>query len=402
MKNNLQQSQNLSHYLRVYENELFEKVIPFWEKYSIDTVNGGYFNCLDRDGTIYDRTKHVWLQGRQVWMFSKLYRTEGEKPQWLAIAKSGAEFLRKNVFLDDGRVLFSLTEDGRPVQYQRKMYSACFVALAFSEYGKISGETWYSDKAISLLRQIWRWAFHPKDLGRESFPGEVPSQTLAVPMILLNLFEEILEYDFKPWQSEIETCIKELLEHIHEPTRLVYENVSPEGQLIDSPSGRLLNPGHAIEGGWFLQHWAKKLARPDLSEKAIAMTRWSHAKGWDKDHGGLFYFLDSKGYSPTALEWNMKLWWPHCEALYSHLLNWQVTQDSLDWDSFSLTHDYTFSHFPDPQHGEWFGYLDQQGRMTHRFKGGPYKGCFHVPRALWLVKRLLKEMTLTQSLLSII
>ncbi len=32
---------------------------------------------------------------------------------------------------------------------------------------------------------------------------------------------------------------------------------------------------------------------------------------------------------------------------------------------------------------------DREGKVTHRFKGGPYKGCFHVPRALFLLERLL-------------
>jgi len=30
--------------------------------------------------------------------------------------------------------------------------------------------------------------------------------------------------------------------------------------------------------------------------------------------------------------------------------------------------------------------------VTHRFKGAPYKGCFHVPRALWLCIQLLDEL----------
>lgn len=33
----------------------------------------GYFNCLARDGTVYDETKYGWLQGRQVWMLATLY-----------------------------------------------------------------------------------------------------------------------------------------------------------------------------------------------------------------------------------------------------------------------------------------------------------------------------------------
>jgi N-acylglucosamine 2-epimerase len=383
----------LSDLYKVYDHELLERVIPFWQKHSLDTNHGGYFNCLDADGSIYDRTKHIWLQGRQVWMFSKLYNTENKNPAWLQMAKSGAEFLRRHAILPDGKVLFALTEEGKPLQYQRKMYSACFVALGFSEYGRASGDQWYLEKAQELLGQIWRWAFHPEDLRGPSFSGETPSQTLAVPMILLNLFEEVCGSDISKWSKEIETCISEMLEHVNYEQRMVFENVGPKGQVLDSPQGRLLNPGHAIEGSWFLMHWAKRLGRPELKQHALNMARWSHETGWDKEKGGLFYFLDAKGYSPLPLEWNMKLWWPHCEALYAHLLNFKESGDTKDWDLFMQTHEYTFSHFPDPKYGEWFGYLDRNGEVTHRFKGGPYKGCFHVPRALWLVKGLLKEMS---------
>jgi N-acylglucosamine 2-epimerase len=54
--------------------------------------------------------------------------------------------------------------------------------------------------------------------------------------------------------------------------------------------------------------------------------------------------------------------------------------------------DRTLSHFPDTAHGEWYGYLDRRGEVTHRFKDGPYKGCFHVPRARWLCWRLLRKL----------
>ena len=33
-----------------------------------------------------------------------------------------------------------------------------------------------------------------------------------------------------------------------------------------------------------------------------------------------------------------------------------------------------FGQFVDPEHGEWFGYLSQEGKVTHYFKGGPFKG----------------------------
>lgn len=42
--------------------------------------------------------------------------------------------------------------------------------------------------------------------------------------------------------------------------------------------------------------------------------------------------------------------------------------------------------------GEWFGYLDCGGKVTHTFKGGPYKGCFHVPRALFMCISILEAV----------
>jgi N-acylglucosamine 2-epimerase len=183
-----------------------------------------------------------------------------------------------------------------------------------------------------------------------------------------------------------------MLLHVHGDKKMVFENVSPDGEFVDSPAGRHLNPGHAIEAGWFLQHWAQRLNRQDLALRALDMVRWSHDVGWDREFGGYYYFLDSKGYSPTQLEWNMKLWWPHCEAMYAHLLSFSITQESSDWQRFSVVDAYAFSHFPDSQHGEWYGYLDRRGEVTHRFKGGPYKCAFHVPRALWLCWRKLQEM----------
>ena len=56
-----------------YKDELMNNVLPFWLDHSQDTEYGGYFTCLDREGNIFDTDKFIWLQGREVWMFSMLY-----------------------------------------------------------------------------------------------------------------------------------------------------------------------------------------------------------------------------------------------------------------------------------------------------------------------------------------
>lgn len=373
-----------------YETELFERVLPFWERHSPDRAHGGTFNNLDRDGTVYDATKHVWLMGRQAWLFSKLYRTVEARPEWLALARLGVEFLRAHAVRPDGRVYFHLAQDGNPVYLQRKIFSECFTAMALAEHARAADRPELMREAEAMLGRIVEWADDGEKVGRPNLAGQPPAVTLAVPMILLNLIEEIAGDGWAAYRPEVERLLARVRLHVRDmPGGIaggveVRETVAPDGALLDGPAGRLLNPGHAIEAGWFVQHWAQRLARPDLSTLALDVVRSSYRAGWDAEHGGLFYFLDADGHSPTALEWSMKLWWPHCESLYAHLLNASLTGDPGDWAAFEQVDAYTFAHFPDPEFGEWFGYLGREGRVTHRFKGGPYKGCFHVPRALLL------------------
>ncbi len=52
----------LSAYAGRYRRHLLDSIVPFWLK-RLDAEYGGYFNCVDRDGSVYDRRKHVWMQG---------------------------------------------------------------------------------------------------------------------------------------------------------------------------------------------------------------------------------------------------------------------------------------------------------------------------------------------------
>ncbi len=50
---------------------------------------------------------------------------------------------------------------------------------------------------------------------------------------------------------------------------------------------------------------------------------------------------------------------------------------------YRQVHNWSFSHFADPQYGEWYGYLHRDGRISSPVKGTMYKGPFHLPRMLW-------------------
>ena len=46
----------------------------------------------------------------------------------------------------------------------------------------------------------------------------------------------------------------------------------------------------------------------------------------------------------AQLEWNMKLWWPHCEALIAYLMAYTHSKEPALLERFTQLHDYTFTH----------------------------------------------------------
>ena len=103
--------------------------------------------------------------------------------------------------------------------------------------------------------------------------------------------------------------------------------------------------GHSIEAGWFLLDLAIKKNKPELVQTAIQtfmITPFNY--GWDKEHGGIYYFLDVDGWSPVQLEWDLKLFWPHNEAMISFLMAYKHTKDTKHLDTFSKIFDYCYSH----------------------------------------------------------
>ena len=169
-------------------------------------------------------------------------------------------------------------------------------------------------------------------------------------------------------------------------------NHSNGTSFLTSIEGRLLNPGHAIEAMWFIMDLGKRFNDQSLIKKACSIMLNTLEHAWDKEHGGLFYFMDVKGSPPQQLEWDQKLWWVHAETLVALAKAFKMTGDERCATWFEKVHDYTWKHFRDPEYGEWFGYLNREGKVLLPLKGGKWKGCFHIPRSLYQVWKTLESI----------
>ena len=377
-----------------YKNELLENVVLFWEDHSKDDEFGGYFTCLDREGKVFDTDKFIWLQGREVWMFSTLFNKVEPKQQWLDMALHGARFLQKHGHDGNLNWYFSLTREGKPLVQPYNIFSDCFATMAFGQLYKATGDEEYGQIAKNTFENILKRSDNPKGKYNKLVPGTRPLKGFSLPMILCNLSLEIEHLLHQELVDEtIEKVLHEVMEVFYQPdSGLILENVKSDGSFSDSFEGRLLNPGHAIEAMWFIMDLSVRLQKPELAEKAVEIVLRTLEYGWDKEFDGIFYFLDIKGNPPQQLEWDQKLWWVHIETLISLIKGYALTKNEKCLTWFEKVHDYTWSHFADPEHGEWLGYLNRRGEVLLPLKGGKWKGCFHVPRGLYQVWKTLETL----------
>jgi len=368
-----------------YRDALIDDVIPFWEKHSIDEAYGGYFTCLGREGNVYDRDKFIWLQARQVWTFSLLYQKVESRPEWFNIAEHGYRFLKQHGRDVNGNWYFSLNRKGQPLIQPYNIFSDCFAALAFHEFALISDNAEAREIAVNTYKNILFRKDNPKGQYEKSVSGTRPMKSFALPMMLSLLAMELQDVltDEQVTQT-IDESIDEIINVFwNEKEQVIHEHVKADNTFSDSFDGRLINPGHGIESTWFLMDIAKYRNDTDLIHNAVQILLAQLDYGWDGQYEGIFYFRDVKNHPPDKLEWDQKLWWVHLEALVALSRAWLLTGNERCIEWYKKVDAYTWEHFPDPEYGEWFGYLNRQGEPYLSLKGGKWKGCFHLPRALW-------------------
>ena len=380
---------------QLFSQELFESVVPFWLNHAIDEKYGGYFCCLDRDGAVFDTDKFTWMQGRAIWMFSKLCSVYGTRHAWLEAARHGADFMRRYGTAPNGDTYFALDRAGNPLVQPYNIYADCFLCMATAAYARVSGEEWAKAESLRLYRRIQERQENPKGIWSKQAPGARTFRAMSFPMIQMTLARELA--GFLP-DDVVAPVIAQTLDtfwsrHVDWARERVFERVLPDGgKNFDVMEGRLLNPGHALEILWMVMDVAAGRGDQKMVADCAQAMLWSIESGWDEQYGGIFYYQDYLGYPTEKLESDMKLWWVHAEAMNAMLLAYRLTGSQAHAQWFERLCAYSFDCFSDKDHGEWFGYLNRQGEPALTLKGGKWKGFFHLPRTLMLCERWLLEM----------
>jgi N-acylglucosamine 2-epimerase len=389
-------SERIAELSKLYRNGLLNDTMPFWEKHAPDHEQGGFMTFLDADGSVVSTDKPMWVMGRITWLFAKLYNTVEKRDSWLNLARHGVEFIRKYGFDTDGRMFYAVTRDGQPLRKRRYLFTETFGAIALAEYAKASGDEQAKKQACDLYRLILKYHTTPGLLEPKGIIETRQLKSHAMPMILLATSQVLRQIDDDDLYAQIiDESIQEVFDHFVKPEfKVLLETVGPNGEFLDEPTGREVNPGHAIETAWFLMEEARHRNNDKhLIDRACEILDWSLDIGWDQEYGGIYYYRDCKGKPCPQYEHDMKLWWPHNEAIYASLLAYHLTGDEKYAKWHQKIHDWSYNHFPDRLNGEWFGYLHRNGTISCTLKGNMWKGPFHLPRMQLHAWKLLEKNT---------
>lgn len=374
----------LAEWGKRYREQLTGDILPFWLRHGLDRVNGGVYTCVDREGRLMDGTKSVWFQGRCAFIYSFAYNNIERRAEYLEMAKSCIDFIEAHCFDADGRMFFEVTADGRPLRKRRYVFSECFAIIAMSEYSIASGDKRYAEKALALFKETLRFINTPGILEPKYLPTQL-GRGHSVTMILINTAACVRRAIADPaLDAQIDSSIHDLFTYfLHPEFEALLETVGPDGELIDTLGGRVINPGHCIETAWFLLEEAKHRGwNPEIRDTALKILDWSWRWGWDEEFGGIINFRDCRGFPPQDYSQDMKFWWPQTEAVIASLYAFEATGDPRYIEMHRMANDWAYEHFPDPVYGEWFGYLHRDGTVAQDAKGNLFKGPFHIPRMM--------------------
>lgn len=387
---NKEEKAYLQNWSLKYQHDLVENIFPFWLKNGLDKKNGGFYTCLDRDGSLMDATKSVWFQGRAAYVFANAYNIIEKNSLWLEASKSAIDFIERYCFDTDGRMYFEMSENGVPLRKRRYLFSECFAAIAMSEYSIASGDKSYAEKALNLFKFIVKTKNTPGAL-TPKYTEHFETRGHSICMILINTASRIREaINDEILTLQIQESIIEIRDFFMKPEfKAVLEMVGPNGEFIDTCIGRTINPGHCIETAWFILEEAKyKNWDTELVSMATTILDWSWEWGWDKQYGGIINFRDCKNLPSQDYAHDMKFWWPQTEAVIATLHAFEATGNSKYLNMHQQINEYMYKYFPDNEHGEWFGYLHRDGSVSQSAKGNLFKGPFHIPRMLIKSKAL--------------
>ncbi len=267
-----------------FRSELFDVVLPFWEKHGIDHQYGGFLCSLDHAGSLVNDHKFHWFQGRGIWVYSYLYNHFGRDPKYLEIARRAKDFLLKWAPQGDGWWAELLARDGAVLRpFQGDLYGMYFAVEGLAEYADASGDGHALETALALYHRLWR-EIHRPDFG---------PRPQGLWMVNLLISSRLLARWHPEGIAEIaDESLDAILNRHYNP------EIGLNTEVLNFDFSRPVEEaqkcviGHSVECLWMAMDEALRRGDRKLWEVAAERVRHHLDVGWDHVYGGLAAAVD--------------------------------------------------------------------------------------------------------------
>lgn len=368
-----------------YRALLADNLLPWWLRHAMDREAGGILTCIHDDGRIASHDKYVWSQVRAVWTFAAACNRVSDLPEWRAAARSIFEFVLAHGQRADGRWNFLLDRAGALKEGPESIQTDAFAICALVEYARLTGDERAVKSARATFAAVRDALARPGSYSTKPYPIPPGTRAQRVSMQFSLAFFELGKFlDDPDILAAGMQLTDDVLENFRRPElRAAVEYLALDNATLPPPIGAYSSPGHGIETAWFQIENLRGRREPERVRKAAEIMRWSFERGWDAQYGGLLYSVALDGGEPYLPNPDVKIWWPHCEALCGALLAYEACGEPWCLDWYLKTHNWSFAHFPDRRHGEWTQRLDRTGtQRLDTVVALPVKDPFHLPRAV--------------------
>jgi len=362
--------------------------MPFWVRHAVDPA-GGVNTCIADDGSVLSRDKWLWSQWRLVWLFSKLYNSVESDERWVGLAHHVFEFLEKFGWNEEaGGWNYRLSFQGDVMDGYESIYTDGLAIDGLVELAR--AQSGRSDELISLARKtadrvIGRLQQPHDTIPHSPYPVPRGVKVHGIPMIFSFVLWKLGRYLDDPHYLQVaREQSDEIFNHFYRPDRdVLVERIRDDNTEYPAPDGTTIVPGHVIEDMWFQIHIARHGGDTERITTACRLIHRHLELGWDTEYGGLFLAIDADNRPDIAWDAaDAKRWWPQGEAMYAALLAWEHVREPWCLPWYDRLHEYCFTHYPVPEHGEWYRNLNRQGQPISDVIVMPVKDPFHLPRNL--------------------
>ncbi len=364
---------------------LFDDLLPFWMEHGL-MADGAVQTCLDDAGIPACEGYYVEPLAQALWTFSALCRRPEPRAEWRGAADGLYRFLTRNALLEQFTWAYRLDGSGAVKEGAISIWSAAAAAEALMEYSDLTGNQLIHKYATDTITSVLMHTAAATFDAIAPFPGNADLIHMGVTRIRLSLTELFLKHHYdNTFEGIRRKAILYLMKnHLNRRVDLLFTILRRNGDSLDTPEGRLVNPGLAIHTLDTILESAHRTGDMALVQESARLIRRHLEHGWDEARGGLAYALDSDGapldipgYPAGALRSRAD----HADALATVFRAREITGEDWCGDWLQRLSDFTFERFHAGPGRDWHVWLDPDGAPTVPEGLPPLRDFYHVPRA---------------------